>query len=327
MPASLIISEYPTSRDYLLELVDCAKLFPQVSCVRNSREALEVLREQPVQVIFFDWDARTKKEFKALAGELHNRDEWCDIPLIIFTTEGDKETELFALEHGASDCLRYGTTSRELAVRLSPHLNHKKRADALREENTQLAKLAISDRLTNLYNRSYFDLILEFEAVRSRRQGTKLSLLVVTIDRLSQLIERYGHSTGDSLLRLVGDVIDDTVRQSDIPCRFSHQEFAIILPDTGAPDAYTLAERIRKEVSRRGPKPPVNPFQLSVSIGISGTVVASAVDPARLIDEAFCAVGVGRRQGSNRTEIFCQTTQVRTLEGYSLDLDTPQGHA
>lgn len=327
MPTALLISNQPASRDYLLNLVECAKLFPQTACARDSQESLTVLREQEIDVIFYDWQPPDLSEVSDLVEHLHEHDEWFDIPLILFTPRQQTEAEVLALKHGACDCLGYSITAQQLAARLNPHLAHKKRADALREENSQLAKLAITDRLTGLHNRSYFDLIFDFEASRSQRQGTVLSLLVLAIDQYSTVVDQYGHGSGDNLLRMVSDVVHGTLRQSDIACRFSHQEFAVILPDTAVPAAYCLSERIRKEICRQGPKPPMAPFSITVSIGISGTVVASSIDPSRLVDEAFCAVEAGQRNGANRTEIFCHHGRTEAWEVHNLDLELPQGHA
>lgn len=327
MSASLIVSHHHESRNDLLQLVECTKLFPENHCVRNSADALNILEEQQINVIFYDWQPPELGELIELVGHINNRDEWYDIPLIVFTAQQKKDIELTALQLGASGCLGYGVSSKELAVRLYPHLSHKKRADSLRKENRQLAKLAITDRLTGLHNRSYFDLMLEFEGVRCRRKQSVISILVLAIDPFDLVVNQFGPAAGDNLLRLVADVIHGSIRQVDIACRFSHAEFAIILADTSSPDAYRLAERVRKEVFMRGPKPPLSSFQTTVSIGISGAMIESALDATRLVDEAFCAIEAGKRNGANRTEIFCHATLAKTTDGQLIDLDYPQGRA
>lgn len=324
---SLIISALPASRDYLLRLVDCAQIFPRTLCVRDPDEALNLLEEDPVDIIFFDWEPPGLTDLDGLTEKLHSRDEWRDIPLILFTSDQRRDMEIKALQHGACDCLSYGITARELNARLSPHLSHKQRADTLREENNQLAKLAITDRLTGLYNRAYFDVVLEFETARNQRCGSVLSLLMITIDQFGWLDENYGHKASDSLLRMIGDIIHAETRHSDIPCRFNHQDFAIILPDTPTPEAYTLAEKIRREIAERGPKKPLSHFTLSISMGISGDTGQGDSKLYDLIDEAYCAVETGRRHGAGRTEIFCQNLEIFTPYGDRVDLEHPQGNA
>jgi len=324
---SMIISSLPSSRDYLLRLVDCAQLFPRIHCVRDPQEAENLLENEDIDVIFLDWQPPGMGNLNSVANMLRDRDEWCDIPLILFSADELSGMEINALQQGASDCLGYDITARELAARLHPHLSHKQRADTLRAENSQLTKLAISDRLTGLYNRSYLDVVLEFETARCQRHGAVLSLLMVTIDSFGWLENNYGHQAGDRLLRLAGDVIQSVARKGDIPCRFNHQDFAVILPDTSTPEAYRIAELIRKELAERGPKKPISQFTLSLSMGISGQAGEGMLDPPNLIDEAYCAVETGRRHGAGRTEIFHHNPQLLTPSGHRLDIDLPQGHA
>jgi len=324
---SMIISSLSSSRDYLLRLVDCTRIFSRILCVRNNQEAVKLLQTEEIDTIFLDWQPPEVEQLNSLAEVLGDREEWCDIPLLLFTPDPQRDAEILALQKGAGDCFDYGITARELGARLHHHLAHKQRTDELRAENSQLAKLAISDRLTGLYNRSYFDVVLEFEAARCQRHGSVLSLLIITIDSFNWLENNFGHRVGDSLLRLAGDVIQVTARKSDIPCRFNHQDFAIILPDTPTPDAFLLAERIRREIMINGPKKPLSHFTLSLSMGISGHAGNGIIDPRNLVDEAYCAVETGRRHGAGRTEIFHHDPQILTRNGHRLDIEHPQGHA
>lgn len=324
---SLIISSLPSSRDYLLRLVDCSQLFPRILCAQNEQEAIELLKNEEIDVIFLDWQPPGVEGLSCLSGTLRDREEWCDIPLILFSPDQQRDAEILALQRGASDCLDYGITVRELSARLNPHMTHKHRADELRAENSQLAKLAISDRLTGLYNRSYFDVVLEFEGTRCQRNGSVLSLLMITIDDFSRLEMNFGHRAIDRLLRLAGDVIQVSADESCIPCRFNHQDFAVLLPDTPTPVAFQLAGQVRKEIMIQGPKKPVSHFSLSLSMGISCQTGKGLNDPMVLVDEAYCAVENARRQGLGRTEIFHHNPRIMTLTGQTLDLDQPQGHA
>ncbi|GAB4167927.1 MAG: hypothetical protein Tsb0017_23920 [Geothermobacteraceae bacterium] len=326
--AALLLAGNGVSRAYLLRLIDATGLFQQIHCAPGREEARALLREEEIDAIFFDWDApHLDSSLQQLADMLAETEEWRDIPLLVLTTETERETCLAAFLAGACDCLGYGIPAADLRSRLFPHLSRKLRIDALREENDQLAKLAISDGLTGLYNRNYFDVALQFEVSRCQRYGHPLSLLVITIDRFPWLNDHFGYRAGDKVLTLVGDAIRDVVRDADIPCRFNHQDFAIVLPDTAAPDAYQLAERLRNELEERQPRHPFNRFHLSLSMGISGLCGTSNITPANLIEEAYCAIETGRRFGAGRTEIFSHNMEVVGENGQSLDLDHPVGNA
>jgi len=324
---AMIISPMPSSRDYLLRLVDCTRLFGHIICVCSEGEATQLLQNEDIDAIFLDWHPPELAGLTRLAEDLMEREDWCDIPLILFSPDQQQDVEIQALQKGASDCFDYGITARELGARMQHHLAHKQRTDTLRSENNQLAKLAISDRLTRLYNRSYFAVVLEFEATRCQRHGSVLSLLLITIDSFNWLENNYGHRAGENLVRLVADIIGGSTRKNDIPCRFNHQDFAVILPDTTTPDAYRLAEEIRREALARGPKKPLSHFNLSLSMGISGHSGRGRINAVRLIDEAYCAVETGRRLGAGRTEIFHHPEQSISLDVPRLEIERPQGHA
>ncbi|TYO96650.1 diguanylate cyclase (GGDEF)-like protein [Geothermobacter ehrlichii] len=324
---AVILSDRAASRDYLLRLLDCTGIFHQIHCAADLNGIEAILDEHAVDALFFDWQPPDPESIAELAACLDEQDDWRDIPLLVFTAETSRETAICAFLNGASDCLGYSIPAADLRARLYPHLNRKLRIDSLREENNQLARLAISDPLTGLYNRNYFDVALQFETARCQRNGSLLSLLVIVIDRFNWLHANFGYKAGDRVLGLVGGVIGDVVRRSDIPCRFNHQDFAVIMPETTAPEAYGLAERIRDELNHRQPRHPLDRFSVTLSMGISSISGAGTFAPANLIEEAYCAVETGRRFGAGRTEIFSHNLEIFTEDGFRLDLEHPQGNA
>ncbi len=327
--AALLVTDNGVSRAYLLRLLDATGLFQQIFCAAGMDETRRLLGEEEIDAIFFDWYAPCSSgdTLQHLTDLMAETETWRDIPLLVLTTEVERELTLTAYLAGASDCLGYGIPPADLRARLFPHLSRKLRIDALREENDQLAKLAISDGLTGLYNRNYFDVALQFEISRCQRYSHPLSLLVVTIDRFAWLNDTFGFRNGDRVLTLVGDSIRDVVRETDIPCRFNHQDFVVILPETATPQAYSLAERLRSELEERQPNHPLSRFRISLSMGISGLCGVGSTNPSDLIEEAYCAVETGRRFGAGRTEIFSHNLEVVGENGQSLDLDHPVGNA
>lgn len=120
------------------------------------------------------------------------------------------------------------------------------RTVALEAANAQLAALSFTDGLTQLPNRRRFDETLAAEFARHRRSGAPLSLIMLDIDHFKAFNDTYGHVAGDECLREVGAAIAKLVsRSSDLAARFGGEEFAVILPETEAPGAAQLAERLR----------------------------------------------------------------------------------
>jgi diguanylate cyclase (GGDEF)-like protein len=106
------------------------------------------------------------------------------------------------------------------------------------------------DELTSVYNRRYFNEALGREVHRARRYGKSLSLLVIDIDDFKKVNDARGHLEGDVVLRKVGRLLRDNVRQTDIVCRYGGDEFAVLLTETNGQEAHVLAERIRRAPSK-----------------------------------------------------------------------------
>jgi len=111
----------------------------------------------------------------------------------------------------------------------------------------KLRELSIRDPLTGLHNQSYFWEALEKEAAKVDRYGREMSLIVMDIDDLAQFNDRYGHSMGDDVIKAVAVLIQDEIRNVDYGCRYSGEEFGVILPETGTERARQVADRLREK--------------------------------------------------------------------------------
>lgn len=156
---------------------------------------------------------------------------------------------------------------------------------------------ASTDPLTGLPNRRYFDEYVGLLA-RRRRAGDAVGVLMVDIDRFKGLNDRYGHATGDEVLRSVAGAIVAAVREDDVPARFGGEEFVVLLKNPGAGIALEVGERVRTAVRsldlRRFGVPGV-----SVSVGVA---VADGPEDAieDLIETADRALYRAKRAGRDR---------------------------
>jgi diguanylate cyclase (GGDEF)-like protein len=113
----------------------------------------------------------------------------------------------------------------------------------------RLKHVSLSDPLTGVHNRRYFDQRLREEADRARRSRRAISCLFVDIDRFKSINDRFGHPVGDAVLRAVATRIKGELRLSDALGRYGGEEFAAVLADTDAPTALAIAERVRAAVA------------------------------------------------------------------------------
>ena len=118
----------------------------------------------------------------------------------------------------------------------------------LREGRTELERLTVTDELTGLANRRYLDDELERELQRHERHKRALAVLMLDVDRFKSLNDTHGHPAGDAVLRQLAAVLQATTRKGDTVARFGGEEFMVILPETPAAGALTLAEKIRTAI-------------------------------------------------------------------------------
>lgn len=159
---------------------------------------------------------------------------------------------------------------------------------------------AVTDALTGLHNRRYFDSALEIETRRSLRYGLGLSLLLLDLDRFKPINDLHGHRFGDIVLKTVGAVLRRAVRDSDVACRIGGEEFAVILPETDRLGAFRLAERVRDAIRRAFERP----FEgLRLELSVSGGVASFPIDGENadnLIERADQALYLAKKQGRDR---------------------------
>ena len=112
----------------------------------------------------------------------------------------------------------------------------------------ELARLALTDRLTGLSNRHAGERALDRDAARARRAGLPFSLALLDLDHFKQVNDRHGHAVGDETLRQVSQVLASTFRASDLAVRWGGDEFLVLLPDVAAKGATVFAERARTQI-------------------------------------------------------------------------------
>jgi len=108
--------------------------------------------------------------------------------------------------------------------------------------------MSMTDALTGLYNRRYFDTTVEREFLRSKRYGGKLTIAIIDIDYFKKINDTYGHLCGDYVLKEVAYLIQDNFRKTDIVFRYGGEEFVVILTETSIEQSIIPLERLRKKI-------------------------------------------------------------------------------
>ncbi|HLJ55890.1 MAG TPA: diguanylate cyclase, partial [Chthonomonadaceae bacterium] len=160
--------------------------------------------------------------------------------------------------------------------------------------NSQLEALATTDCLTGLNNHRRFQETLRSEIERAARTGSTLSVLLLDVDEFKAYNDTYGHPAGDTVLKMLGDILRDTARSSDLVSRYGGEEFAIIVTDSDAEGAMFAAERFRVAIESA----PWPERRITASFGVA-TQSAAANDPAALVALADSALYRSKNRGRN----------------------------
>ncbi|MFL0800131.1 MAG: GGDEF domain-containing protein [Agarilytica sp.] len=157
--------------------------------------------------------------------------------------------------------------------------------------------IAMTDKLTQLYNRHYLEQAFERMIFFKGRARPKLALIMLDIDDFKSINDRYGHGIGDDVLKIIANILERNTRENDIVARLGGEEFEILLPNTDFDTALTFAERIRSALEKH--EQTLVP-KVTASIGVTIFQDGDNIKSLRL--RADIAVYEAKRNGKNRIE-------------------------
>lgn len=168
----------------------------------------------------------------------------------------------------------------------------------LDRQKRQLERLSSQDALTGLYNRRHFDRQLTYQFQISRRYGRTFSLMICDIDNFKQINDRFSHQRGDDVLRLVGRLLRQSSRRTDLVARYGGEEFVLLFPYTSAKRSFARCESLRSLVERH-PWQALEPdLRVTLSIGLCDGTECEA--PELLLAEADRRLYFAKRNGKNQ---------------------------
>jgi len=253
----------------------------------------------------------------SLVKAYRENDKTRNIPIIVLSTKEDPNAKCLAFERGANDYLVKLPDKIELIARIRAHsksyLTQLQRDDAfqaLRElqvelemSNAELQKLSSLDGLTGIANRRRFDEFVNNECLRSARENTVLSLILIDIDYFKPYNDNYGHLAGDGCLRQVASALSEVVhRPADLVARYGGEEFVVVLPNTDIDGAIKLADILCKKI--RSLNIPHEHSEvadhLTLSLGITSRIACEGSSPTDLIALADEALYQAKESGRDR---------------------------
>ncbi|MFD3156930.1 diguanylate cyclase [Haloimpatiens sp. FM7330] len=173
-------------------------------------------------------------------------------------------------------------------------ITERKRAEKILEE------LATKDVLTHIFNRRHFFILAEKEFGESIKNNICLYAIMIDIDYFKNVNDRYGHAIGDKVLCSIANSIKNSIRKTDLCCRYGGEEFAVLLPKTCINEARVIAERIRKNIMSMYVNTEKGKISVTASLGGAGILENSEDSIDKLFDRADKCMYDAKNSGRNK---------------------------
>lgn len=283
---ALVVDDEPA----ITELVSCVLQSSGMSvfCAHDGFRALEIVATNRIDVIITDLRMDGMSGFELIAN-IEQADD--TIKVIVMTGYDSYDMVKRSLKAGAYDYLDKPLSDQSVIITATQRAFESVRllrenADLINQLsvsnikvtaankrllqlNKQLRKLAITDGLTQLFNRRYIDDWIQNYAVTNTCTGVSYSVILIDVDYFKLVNDSFGHDGGDEVLRHLATILNNCGREQDLVGRYGGEEFLVVLPGSNDSEALLTAERIRSLVERTSVKVSSGTVQITVSIGVS----------------------------------------------------------
>ncbi len=293
----LVVDDTEMNIDVLVELLDDKY---EVSVALDGKSALEVVAQEKINLILLDIMMPNMDGYE-VCKVLKENEQTKDIPIIFLTAKADEDSIEKAYDMGGIDYVSKPFKPKELMARIKTVLQLQSLILELKASKEELKLLSSIDPMTQLYNRRYFSKISKHILDLSKREKTKLSLLMIDIDNFKKINDTYGHQVGDDVIISLAKKLEKYTRASDIICRFGGEEFVILLPETSIDGATIISEKIREVISDEV----INfshkeKLKFTISIGLTQIKNETDMNIDVLINRADKALYDAKNSGKNK---------------------------
>lgn len=295
----------------------------QVVEASNGEECLALYAEKQPDLVLLDAMMPNMNGFECCSRllELPGTE---NTPIIMVTGLEDQASVDWAFDAGATDYVTKPIHWPILRRRVKNVLEKGYLYRELERANQKLQEHAITDSLTGLANRRYFDECLDREWKRSTRDQLTLSLIICDVDYFKVYNDTYGHQAGDRCLQQIAQALKNKAakRSTDIVARYGGEEFAAILPSTGLDGAIEVANRLKNgvndlQIPHKGAKESYP--HVTISVGIASAMAERDILPSDLLHCADKALYHAKQSGRNGIAIYRDSQVFTTLTHHQIE--------
>ncbi|MDH3235753.1 MAG: PleD family two-component system response regulator [Alphaproteobacteria bacterium] len=287
----------------------------QVERVRDCAAALEATKDDDVELTIVSLDLEDEDPLR-LCSQMRSAETTRHLPVLLVIEDSDTTRLAKGLEIGANDYIVRPFDRQELLARMRTQVRRHRYEQRLRENYRRSISMALTDALTGLYNRRYFDTHFETQIRHAADSGKSLALLMLDLDRFKTINDTHGHNVGDEVLRETARRLASNLRTVDMVARFGGEEFAIVMPDTTPEIALSAAERLRARIGD-------TPFSVSsdaateitVTTSIGLAVASRHPDATDLLKRADYALYAAKRAGRDTVHLFPEDADFTSATG------------
>ncbi len=296
----LVVEDDPHSMQVLLEALNQEGY--QVETATSAAEGLAAVKGFRPHLVLSDHDMPGGTGLDMLKVLRQQRNY---VTVIFVSGRTDAPLVAKAIRAGADDYIRKPFRVEELLARIEASLRNNEARRELVEANERLQEMVDRDYLTGLFNmRSIYERI-DVELKRNRRFERSLACVMLDMDHFKRVNDDHDHLFGSFVLKEMGQIIQRTLRETDLAARYGGDEFLLVLTETDIQGASALAERLRRRVEAHCFTDGKSSIQLTISLGIATSDMASEMDARTLVRFADHALYQAKEAGRNRSSLYC----------------------
>jgi len=273
-----------------------------VEIVTTGTEAMERAIAQDYDLMVISLNL-TSEDGLRLCSHLRSSERTRSVPILMIAGDEDMSRVAHGLEIGAHDYIIRPVDKNELLARVRTQIRRKRFQERLRSTYEISLSMALTDSLTGLYNRRYFEVHLQKLLQANENSRKSLGILMIDIDNFKIVNDTHGHAVGDEILKEFSERLQDKLRGFDMVARLGGEEFVALLPDVTEEMTHIVAERLRTAIANTSFACKVPGGCLEITTSVGGTLVpkGTAADPDIVMKQADDALYKAKEGGRDQS--------------------------